>query len=84
MQRVRLYLFLDGARIGVALTAEGNDLTLDDIANLTDAFYIGGTKNGALIGEAVIISNDALKPFFRYSIKTNGGLLAKGIYRYSI
>lgn len=73
-----LYLFLDGARLGVALTAEGNDLTLDDIANLTDAFYIGGTKNGALIGEAVIISNDALKPFFRYSIKTNGGLLAKG------
>ena len=42
-----LYLYLDGARLGSALTAEGNDLTLEDIAALTDAFYIGGTKNGA-------------------------------------
>jgi threonine aldolase len=73
-----LYLYLDGARLGVALTAKENDLTLDDIARLTDTFYIGGTKNGALIGEAVVIVNPDLKDDFRFSIKQNGGLLAKG------
>ena len=73
-----LYLFLDGARLGVALTSPSNDLTLKDIARLTDVFYIGGTKNGALLGEAVVISNDDLKANFRYSIKQNGGMLAKG------
>lgn len=77
-QELGLYLFVDGARIGVALTATENDLTLDDMAHLTDVFYIGGTKNGALIGEAVVIVNDQLKSFFRHSIKNNGGLLAKG------
>lgn len=77
-QELNLLLFLDGARLGVALTSEENDLTLDDIAHLTDVFYIGGTKNGALLGEAVIITNDELKDYFRYSVKTNGGLLAKG------
>lgn len=73
-----LYLFLDGARLAVGLTAQGNDLTLDDIANLCDVFYIGGTKNGALLGEAVVILNDDLKPNFDYITKQNGGLLAKG------
>lgn len=73
-----LYLYLDGARLGSALTAEGNDLTLADIAALTDAFYIGGTKNGALFGEAVVLVNKELQREFRYSIKQHGGMLAKG------
>ncbi len=73
-----LYLYLDGARLGSALTAEGNDLTPEDIACLTDAFYIGGTKNGALFGEAVVLINPALQKEFRYSIKQHGGMLAKG------
>lgn len=73
-----LYLFLDGARLGVALTNRNNDLSLNDIAILTDAFYIGGTKNGALLGEALVIVNDKFKPFIRRTIKQNGGMLAKG------
>ncbi|MVX62647.1 threonine aldolase [Clostridium chromiireducens] len=73
-----LLLYLDGARIGSALAAEGNDLTLSDIARLVDAFYIGGTKNGALFGEALVICNNILKEDFRYFIKQKGGLLAKG------
>lgn len=77
-RRLDLYLYLDGARLGVALTSKKNDLSLNDIAMLTDVFYIGGTKNGALLGEAVIITNDLIKPNFRYSLKQNGGMLAKG------
>ena len=73
-----LYLYLDGARLGSALTAEGNDLTIEDIAALTDAFYIGGTKNGALFGEAVVLLNPELQREFRYVIKQHGGMLAKG------
>ena len=73
-----LYLFLDGARLGYGLAAEGNDLTLPDIARLCDVFYIGGTKVGALFGEAVVIGNPALKEDFRYLIKQRGGMLAKG------
>jgi threonine aldolase len=71
-------LFLDGARLGYALASEANDLTLADIARLTDVFYIGGTKIGALFGEAVVISNDKIKKDFRYIIKQRGGMLAKG------
>ena len=74
-----LLLYLDGARIGSALVADGNDLTLSDIAALTDAFYIGGTKNGALIGEALVIVDDALKADMRYLIKQRGAMLAKGM-----
>lgn len=74
----KLLLYVDGARMGSALTTEGNDLTLADMRRLTDAFYIGGTKNGALLGEALVISNDALKEDFRYHIKQKGGMLAKG------
>ena len=74
-----LYLYLDGARLGSALTAPGNDLGLADIAALTDAFYIGGTKNGALLGEALVILNPGLKPDFRYFIKQHGAMLAKGM-----
>lgn len=73
-----LYLFLDGARLGYGLTCRENDLTLPDIAALTDVFYIGGTKVGALFGEAVVISNPALKKDFRYLMKLRGGMLAKG------
>jgi threonine aldolase len=73
-----LYLFLDGARLGSALTAKENDLSLVDIANLTDAFYIGGTKNGALLGEAIVIVNDELKKDFLFHVKQRGALLAKG------
>lgn len=73
-----LYLFLDGARLGHALTAETNDLVLEDIAKLTDAFYLGGTKNGALIGEAIVINNEKLQEDFGFHLKQKGALLAKG------
>jgi threonine aldolase len=73
-----LFLFMDGARLGYGLTAQGNDLTLPDIANLCDVFYIGGTKVGALFGEAVVFSNPELSRDFRYLIKQRGGMLAKG------
>ena len=73
-----LYLFLDGARMGYGLAAKDYDVTLADIARLCDVFYIGGTKVGALFGEAVVISNPALKEDFRYLIKQHGGMLAKG------
>jgi len=73
-----LPLFMDGARLGYGLVSEGSDLNLADIARLCDAFYIGGTKLGALFGEAVVIVNDGLKQGFRYQIKQRGGLLAKG------
>lgn len=73
-----LYLFLDGARLGYGLAASGSDLTLPDIARCCDVFYIGGTKVGALFGEAVVISHPALSEDFRYMIKQRGGMLAKG------
>ncbi|MDO4197876.1 MAG: aminotransferase class I/II-fold pyridoxal phosphate-dependent enzyme [Erysipelotrichaceae bacterium] len=77
-KKYNLYLYLDGARLGAALMASGNDLTLKDIAALTDIFYIGGTKNGLLLSEAVVILNDDLKENFRYSIKQHCSMLAKG------
>lgn len=72
------YLFMDGARLGYGLAAPDNDLTLPDIARLCDVFYIGGTKVGALFGEAVVITNQELMKDFRYVIKQKGGMLAKG------
>ena len=77
-RQYNLPLFLDGARLGYGLVAENNDLTLPDIAKLCDVFYIGGTKVGALFGEALVITNDSMKKDFRYFIKQRGGLLAKG------
>ena len=74
-----LYLYLDGARLASALTSSENDLTLAGLAALTDAFYLGGTKNGMLIGEALVITNNALKADFRYIMKQRGGMLAKGL-----
>lgn len=71
-----LYLYLDGARLGSAIAAGGPDFA--ELARLCDAFYIGGTKNGALFGEALVILNDALKPDFRWILKQHGGMLAKG------
>lgn len=73
-----LFLFLDGARLGYGLTASDNDVTMADLARLCDVFYIGGTKVGALFGEAVVIPNPAIQEDFRYMIKQHGGMLAKG------
>jgi threonine aldolase len=73
-----MYLFLDGARLGYGLMSKENDLTMEDIAKNCDVFYIGGTKVGALFGEAVVITNPALQEDFRYIIKQKGGMLAKG------
>ena len=73
-----LFLFLDGARLGYGLRCRENDVTLADLANLCDAFYIGGTKVGALFGEALVLTHPALKRDFRYLIKQHGGMLAKG------
>lgn len=77
-KELSLYLYMDGARLGSALTAEGNSITIEEIAELVDAFYIGGTKNGTLFGEAVVILNQELDRDFRYVIKQHGGMLAKG------
>lgn len=73
-----LLVYLDGARLAVALTSPENDLTLPDIARLCDAFTVGGTKNGALFGEAIVITNEALARDFDYLMKQRGALLAKG------
>ena len=73
-----LPLFIDGARMGYGLASEGCEVTVQDIAQIADVFYLGGTKQGALFGEAVVITNDSLKKDFRYFIKQNGGMLAKG------
>jgi len=77
-QEKNLILFLDGARLGHALTAETNDLSFSNIAKYTDAFYLGGTKNGALIGEAIVINNANLQEEFGFHLKQKGAMLAKG------
>lgn len=77
-QEYGMYLFIDGARLGYGLAAESADLTIADIAKYTDVFYCGGTKCGLLFGEAVVITNPELQPFFRSYMKQNGALLAKG------
>ncbi len=74
----KLLLYVDGARLGSALCSEGNDMELSDLGKLVDAFYIGGTKNGAFLGEALVICRDSLKEDFRFHIKQKGALLAKG------
>lgn len=77
-KRLDLILLMDGARLGVAMVSPKNDMTLNDIYNLTDMFWIGGTKCGALIGEAVVIKNQHLGAEFPYHMKQRGALLAKG------
>lgn len=73
-----LYLFMDGARLSYALTAEDSDVSFADLARLCDVFYMGGTKCGAMFGEAVVIANPAIAEDFRYLIKQKGAMLAKG------
>lgn len=73
-----MYLFVDGARLGYGLGSVKNDLTLEKLAELTDVFYIGGTKCGALFGEALVITNKKLARKFRTYMKQNGAVLAKG------
>ncbi len=73
-----LYLFMDGARMGSGLSAPNSDMTLADIARYTDVFTIGGTKNGALLGEAIVIVNDDLKSDFSFHLKQKGAMLSKG------
>ena len=73
-----LYLFMDGARLGYGLAAKENDVTWADLAACCDAFYLGGTKQGALLGEAVVIPHPKLQKDFRYFMKQHGAVLAKG------
>lgn len=77
-EKCHLYLFLDGARMGYGLCAPGTDVDLSTIAENTDVFYIGGTKVGALFGEALVFTRPGIAEDFRYLIKQNGGMLAKG------
>ena len=77
-KKLGLFFYLDGARLGSALTASTADVTLAEISSLVDAFYIGGTKNGALFGEALVINHPELQKDFRYHLKQRGALLAKG------
>ena len=71
-------LYIDGARLGYGIMSPANDVSLNDLVRLSDAFYIGGTKQGMLFGEALIIVNPALRRDFRYILKQKGGMLAKG------
>lgn len=73
-----LLLYIDGARLAMALTAAGNDVTFADLPKVADAFYIGGTKCGAMFGEALVIVNPVLQEDIRYLVKQRGGMLAKG------
>ncbi|MEG0292225.1 MAG: beta-eliminating lyase-related protein [Anaerovoracaceae bacterium] len=73
-----LLLYMDGARLAMALTQKDNDVDITDLAKLTDIFYIGGTKCGILFGEALVIVNDDLKKDFRRLMKQRGAVLAKG------
>lgn len=73
-----LFLYVDGARLGSALCSREETIELSDLAALVDAFYIGGTKNGAMLGEALVICRDSLKEDFRFHMKQKGALLAKG------
>lgn len=75
---LNLPLFLDGARLGYGIAAPNSELTIADIARLCDVFYIGGTKVGAMFGEAVVITNPLYQRDFRYHIKQKGAMMAKG------
>lgn len=77
-QQHGLYLYIDGARLGYALTAENNDVDLEFLASHCDLFYIGGTKIGAMFGEALVVVNPEIRKDFQYNLKLRGALLAKG------
>lgn len=74
----KLLLYLDGARLGHGLMAENSDLSLSDLAKLTDVFYIGATKNGALLGEAIVFNEPERAIDFEFVLKQKGAMLAKG------
>jgi len=77
-QAKELYLFVDGARLGNALMVDDVDLTLADMAQYSDIFYLGGTKNGALLGEAIIINHPTLQQDFAFQVKQKGAMMSKG------
>jgi threonine aldolase len=77
-QQNHLVLYMDGARLGSAICSQGSDVSMPELARLVDMFYLGGTKNGALLGEALVIVNPALQADFRYHLKQHGAMLAKG------
>lgn len=77
-QDLKLLLLMDGARLGAALASPKSDISMRDVYNLTDVFWIGGTKNGALLGEAVVIKDPSFGTQFPYHMKQRGALLAKG------
>ena len=77
-QELGLLLYMDGARLAQALSAEGNDIGWEDLARYTDIFYIGATKNGGLLGEAIVFNQAALAQYFNFYVKQKGALLAKG------
>ncbi len=77
-KELNLLLYVDGARLASALTSVRSDIDIVELAGLVDVFYIGGTKNGALLGEAIIIVNPDLQSDFRYHLKQHGALLSKG------
>ena len=73
-----LYFFIDGARLGSALTGKYNDVEPELLGQVCDAFYVGGAKNGLLLGEVLVINNPALQKDFRYHIKNRGAMISKG------
>lgn len=77
-KKYNMTLFIDGARLGYALASKENDLTLEDISSLCDVFYIGGTKVGAICGEAIVFTHDNCPKHFENQTKQHGALLAKG------
>lgn len=77
-KKYHLYFFIDGARLGSALTSKDNDVEPSLLGSICDAFYVGGTKNGLLLGEALVINNKELAKDYRYHIKNKGAMLAKG------
>ncbi len=77
-KKYNLYFYIDGARLGCALTSKLCDYTMEEMASLCDAFYIGGTKNGLILGEALVVLNNKLNEDIRYAIKCHGGMYAKG------
>ena len=76
--KLGLLLFIDGARLAIALTSLANDVSCKDIGKIADIFYVGGTKNGLLSGEAIVFKNKKMSEDFRYHIKNKGAMLAKG------
>lgn len=77
-EKHKLYLFLDGARLAYALSSKDNDMTWEDFGKYTDLLFIGGTKCGAMFGEAVAVIRPELQEYFKSSVKQKGGLFAKG------